>query len=160
MTAELSENRRRLEQSASELQMINAALDERRRYIETVMQSLSAGVISLDEDRNVTMINEAARRVLRVERDSAPGGPLESLLPESHREELRRMTVRAAPQRPVSQEVHFTFADQTKTAKTPMTARAAKTAKPARPDKLDAGVTVTALDDPRGRSRGAVIVIE
>jgi len=60
MTAELSENRRRLERSASELQMINAALEERRRYIETVMQSLSAGVVSFDENRNVTMINEAA----------------------------------------------------------------------------------------------------
>src|SRR5262249_34684704 len=61
MTAELAENRRRLEQSASDLQMSNTALEERRRYIETVMQSLSAGVVSLDENRNVTMINEAAR---------------------------------------------------------------------------------------------------
>ncbi|HEX5080851.1 MAG TPA: ATP-binding protein, partial [Blastocatellia bacterium] len=139
MTAELLENRSRLEQSASELQMINAALEERRRYIETVMQSLSAGVVSLDENRNVTMINEAARRLLRVERDSAPGVALESLLPEAHREELRKMIVRAAPLRQVTQEVHFTFADRT---------------------KVDAGVTVTALDDPRGRSRGAVIVIE
>jgi PAS domain S-box-containing protein len=139
MTAELSENRRRLELSASELQLINAALEERRRYIETVMQSLSAGVVSLDENRNVTMINEAARRLLRVGRDQPPGVALESLLPEGHREELRRMILRAYPPRPVTSEVHFTFADQT---------------------KLDAGVTVTALDDPRGQSRGAVIVIE
>jgi PAS domain S-box-containing protein len=139
MTAELSENRRRLEKSASELQAINAALDERRSYIETVMQSLSAGVISLDENRSVTMINEAARRLLRVERDGAAGVALESLLPEAHREELRKMILRASPLRPVTHEVHFTFADQS---------------------KLDAGVTVTALDDPRGLSRGAVIVIE
>ncbi|HEY8462232.1 MAG TPA: ATP-binding protein [Blastocatellia bacterium] len=139
MTAELSENRRRLEQSASELQAINAALDERRRYIETVMQSLSAGVISLDENRDVTMINEAARRLLRIGRRDATGVALESLLPEAHREELRRMIMRAAPLRPVTQEVHFAFADRT---------------------TLDAGVTVTALDDPRGQSRGAVIVIE
>ncbi|HKE05237.1 MAG TPA: HAMP domain-containing protein, partial [Blastocatellia bacterium] len=67
MTAELAENRRRLELSASELQLSNAALEERRRYIETVMQSLSAGVVSLDENRKVTMINEAARRMLWVE---------------------------------------------------------------------------------------------
>jgi PAS domain S-box-containing protein len=139
MTAELSENRRRLEQSASELQLINAALEERRRYIETVMQSLSAGVVSLDENRSVTMINEAARRLLRVGRDRAVGVAMESLLPETYREELRRMILRAAPPRPVTSEVHFTFADQA---------------------KLDAGVTVTALDDPRGQSRGAVIVIE
>ncbi|HEU0186111.1 MAG TPA: ATP-binding protein [Blastocatellia bacterium] len=139
MTAELSENRRRLEQSASELQMINSALEERRRYIETVMQSLSAGVVSLDENRGVTMINEAARRLLRVEPDKTAGTALESLLPETHREEFRRMILRAAPRRPVTQEIHFTFADQS---------------------KVDAGVTVTALDNPRGGSRGAVIVIE
>ncbi|MCI0388237.1 MAG: ATP-binding protein [Acidobacteria bacterium] len=138
MTAELAENRRRLEQSAAEQQLSNAALEERRRYIETVMQSLSAGVVSLDEYRNVTMINEAARQMLRIEQETA-GATLESLLPEDHREELRRMIIRAAPLRPVTHEVHFTFTNQA---------------------KLDAGVTVTALDDPRGQSRGAVIVIE
>jgi PAS domain S-box-containing protein len=139
MTAELAENRRRLEQSADELQLSNAALEERRRYIETVMQSLSAGVVSLDDNRSVTMINEAARRMLRIEQEQAVGVTLESLLPEEHREELGRMIQRAAPLRLVTHEVHFTFADQA---------------------KLDAGVTVTALDDPSGRSRGAVIVIE
>ncbi|MGH9935531.1 MAG: sensor histidine kinase, partial [Blastocatellia bacterium] len=139
MTAELAENRRRLEQSASDLQMSNAALEERRRYIETVMQSLSAGVVSLDENRNVTMINEAARLLLRIEQEQTTGVMLESLLPEEHREELRRMIMRATPLRLVTHEVHFTLANQA---------------------KLDASVTVTALDDPRGRSRGAVIVIE
>jgi two-component system, NtrC family, nitrogen regulation sensor histidine kinase NtrY len=139
MTAEVAENRRRLEQSASELQLSNSALEERRRYIETVMQSLSAGVVSLDENRNVTMINEAARRMLRIDREQVAGVTLESLLPEESRKEVRRMVLRPAPLRTVAHEVHFTFADQS---------------------KLDAGVTVTALDDPRGGSRGAVIVIE
>lgn len=139
MTAELGENRRRLERSATDLQTINAALDERRRYIETVMQSLSAGVVSLDENRNVTMINEAARQLLKVEREQATNVRLEALLPEEYREELRKMILRAARLRSVTREVHFTLANQT---------------------KLDAAITVTALDDPRGQSRGAVIVIE
>jgi PAS domain S-box-containing protein len=139
MTAELAENRRRLEQSASDLQTSNAALEERRRYIETVMQSLSAGVVSLDEARKVTMINEAARRLLRIDRDPAPGVTLESLLPDEQREELRRIIQRAAPLRSSAHEVHLTLANQA---------------------KLDAAITVTALDDPRGQSRGVVIVIE
>jgi PAS domain S-box-containing protein len=139
MTAELAENRRRLERSASDLQMNNAALEERRRYIETVMQSLSAGVVSLDEARNVTMINGAARRLLRIDGEQAAGAALESLLPEEQRDELRKIIQRAAPSRPITHEVHFTMSNQT---------------------KLDAAITVTALDDPRGRSRGAVIVIE
>jgi PAS domain S-box-containing protein len=139
MTAELAENRSRLEQSAADLQMSNAALEERRRYIETVMQSLSAGVISLDENNHVTMINEAARQLLRIEPEQAAGVTLEALLPEEQREELRKMILRAARSPSVTREVHFTLANQT---------------------KLDAAVTITALHDPRGRSRGAVIVIE
>src|SRR5262249_22525154 len=54
-------------------------------------------------------------------------------------EELRRMIQRAGPLRSSAHEVHFTLANQA---------------------KLDAAITVTALDDPRGQSRGAVIVIE
>ncbi|MDQ3010828.1 MAG: ATP-binding protein [Acidobacteriota bacterium] len=139
MTAELSENRQRLELSTAELQRSNAALDERRGYIEAILQGLSAGVISLDENGDVTTINEAARELLRIEQPAATGVALESLLPEEQREELRRMVRRAARQRSVTREVHFTLANQT---------------------QLDAAVTVTALQDPRGQSRGAVIVIE
>jgi two-component system nitrogen regulation sensor histidine kinase NtrY len=138
MTAEISENRQRLEHSASELQSINAALDERRHYIETVLQSLSAGVISLDEKGDVTMINEAARQMLRIE-EAAIGVSLESLIPEEQREELRRMIQRAARTRSVTSDLHFTLAKQS---------------------KLDAAVTVTALEDRPGQSHGAVIVIE
>jgi two-component system, NtrC family, nitrogen regulation sensor histidine kinase NtrY len=139
MTAELAENRRRLEQSTLELQQINAVLDERRRYIETVLQSLSSGVISLDENANVTTINEAALKLLRMEERPLAGVPLETMVPVEQREELRKMILRAAPMRSLTREVHFTLANHT---------------------KLDAAVTVTALQDPRGQSRGAVIVIE
>jgi PAS domain S-box-containing protein len=139
MTAELAENRSRLEQSAAELQQINLQLDERRRYIETVLQSLSAGVISLDEQGRVTTINAAAMRLLRLEQTAATGQELEELLPEEQREELRRLIRRAARLRSITREVHFTLANQV---------------------KLDAAVTVTALHDPRGKARGTVIVIE
>lgn len=125
MTAELGDNRQRL--------------DERRGYIEAILQSLSAGVISLDENGNVTTINEAARELLRIEPAPLTGVSLEGLLPEEQREELWRMIRRAARLRSITREVHFTLANQA---------------------QLDAAVTVTALQDPRGQSRGAVIVIE
>jgi two-component system, NtrC family, nitrogen regulation sensor histidine kinase NtrY len=139
MTAELAENRRRLEQSADDLQQSNASLDERRRYIEAVLQSLSAGVISLDENANVTTINEAAMKLLRIDSGQISGVAFEGLLSEEHREELRKMILRAARLRSVTREVHFTLAEDI---------------------KLVAAVTVTALQNPSGQSRGAVIVIE
>jgi PAS domain S-box-containing protein len=125
MTGELREHRNRLE--------------ERRRYIETILQSLSAGVISLDEKNDVTTINPAARQLLRLSDEVPAGSALESLLPEEQRAELGRMIRTAARIGSVTREVHFTLANQT---------------------PLDAAVTVSALHDPQGERRGAVIVLE
>ncbi|HEY0006284.1 MAG TPA: ATP-binding protein [Pyrinomonadaceae bacterium] len=66
MTAQLGENRRRIEAGATELREKNLALEERRNYIETVLESLSTGVISFDEDNRVTTINAAAAQMLRL----------------------------------------------------------------------------------------------
>ena len=66
MTAQLGENRKRIEAGAEELREKNLALEERRNYIETVLESLSTGVISLDETDRVTTINAAAVTMLRL----------------------------------------------------------------------------------------------
>ena len=49
MTAQLEENRSRIDASSAELVEKNRALEERRKYIETVLEALSTGVVSLDE---------------------------------------------------------------------------------------------------------------
>jgi len=64
MTAQLEENRTRIEAGASELRDKNLALNERRNYIETVLQSLSTGVVSVDETDHVTTLNASASRML------------------------------------------------------------------------------------------------
>ena len=66
MIAELGENRRRLEESARELRAMNLALEERRRYIETVLESLSTGVLSFEESGRITTVNRAAREILGI----------------------------------------------------------------------------------------------
>jgi nitrogen fixation/metabolism regulation signal transduction histidine kinase len=65
MTAELEENRARIETGAQELNAKNLALEERRAYIETVLATVSTGVVSLDEHDRVTTINLAARLMLQ-----------------------------------------------------------------------------------------------
>lgn len=72
MTAQLAESRRSIERNAAELSDKNLALEERRNYIETVLQTVSTGVVSLDESNRVTTINAAARSMLRLERAPAP----------------------------------------------------------------------------------------
>jgi PAS domain S-box-containing protein len=64
MTTQLEENRSRIEAGAAELRDTNLALRERRNYIETVLQSLTTGVVSLDENDCVTTLNAAASRML------------------------------------------------------------------------------------------------
>jgi PAS domain S-box-containing protein len=66
MTAQLAENRKRIEAGAAELREKNLALEERRNYIETVLESLSTGVISFDEHDRMTTINAAAAQMLRL----------------------------------------------------------------------------------------------
>ncbi|HEY6803167.1 MAG TPA: ATP-binding protein [Pyrinomonadaceae bacterium] len=63
MTAQLHENRARIEAAANELREKNLALQERRNYIEIVLQSLSTGVVSVDEADRVTTLNASASRM-------------------------------------------------------------------------------------------------
>ncbi|HEX8459034.1 MAG TPA: ATP-binding protein [Pyrinomonadaceae bacterium] len=95
MTAQLEENRRRIEAGASELRDKNLALDERRNYIETVLESLSTGVISLDEENRVTTINAAAVSMLRLGGTPAAGAPFREMLSVEDHLVLERVLVRA-----------------------------------------------------------------
>ncbi|MBV9923759.1 MAG: HAMP domain-containing protein [Acidobacteria bacterium] len=95
MTAQLSENRARLEANAAELGEKNLALEERRHYIETVLQTVSTGVISLDEQNRVTTINAAALAMLRLEQPPAPAAPLAEVVSADDLDVLERVLWRA-----------------------------------------------------------------
>ncbi|MET0625038.1 MAG: ATP-binding protein [Pyrinomonadaceae bacterium] len=95
MTAQLAENRGRLEANASELREKNLALEERRHYIETVLQTVSTGVISLDEENRVTTINAAALSMLRLEQPPAPSTPLADVVSAGDLDVLERILWRA-----------------------------------------------------------------
>jgi nitrogen fixation/metabolism regulation signal transduction histidine kinase len=95
MTAQLAENRARLEANAAELREKNLALEERRHYIETVLQTVSTGVISLDEGNRVTTINAAALAMLRLEHVPAPATPLSEVLSPGDFDVLERVLFRA-----------------------------------------------------------------
>jgi two-component system nitrogen regulation sensor histidine kinase NtrY len=83
MTDQLEENRRRIEAGAEELREKHQALNERRNYIETVLQSLSTGVVSIDESDRITTLNNAASRMLglpdKTEGDSKLRGCINEL---------------------------------------------------------------------------------
>jgi PAS domain S-box-containing protein len=82
MTAQLKESRQQVESAAEQLRQTNQTLDERRRYIETVLESLSTGIISVDSENRITTINQAAIRILHLkEAPSDQRTIVESLAP-------------------------------------------------------------------------------
>jgi nitrogen fixation/metabolism regulation signal transduction histidine kinase len=67
MAGELETSRRQIEASSRDLSSANAELDQRRRQMETILESIPTGVLSLDGDRCVTHANHALMRMFHPE---------------------------------------------------------------------------------------------
>src|SRR5580692_10016563 len=68
MAEQLESSRHQIEASSRDVSAANAALEGRRRYIETVLESIPTGVISIDAARRVTLANAAFSRMFYLER--------------------------------------------------------------------------------------------
>ncbi len=69
MAAELGSSQERLEQSRQALSAKNVEIETRRRYIETVLERVATGVISVDATGRISTINGAAMRLLGLDTD-------------------------------------------------------------------------------------------
>ncbi len=78
----------KLEENAAELK-------ERRKYTETVLQSLSTGVISFDRSNHVTTINKAATQMFRLEDANFISFELGKLVSSENQTILERLISRA-----------------------------------------------------------------
>src|SRR4051794_9724073 len=79
MAGELATSQRRLERSRVDMERKNAELEERRRYIETVLERIATGVVSIGPDGRVGTVNAAAVRLLEVG-SAIVGVPIEQVL--------------------------------------------------------------------------------
>ena len=82
-------------QMSAKLEENSAELEERRRYIETMLQSRSTGVISFDAENRVTTINKAAIQILKLENADFAGFDLKQLVNDENRIVLERLLNRA-----------------------------------------------------------------
>lgn len=71
MAEELQSNREQIETSSRELSAANAELEQRRRQMETILESIPTGVLSLDASLRITHVNRALLRMLRPEEEHA-----------------------------------------------------------------------------------------
>jgi two-component system nitrogen regulation sensor histidine kinase NtrY len=65
---------------SSKLESNSHELERRRRYIETVLETLPTGVISFDADNRVSTINRSAVEILRFEADTGRGAKLDEII--------------------------------------------------------------------------------
>ena len=68
MAGELGSSRRKVERSTHELQQKHVEVENRRRYIETILERITTGIVSVDAAGKVTTINSAASRLLTLDR--------------------------------------------------------------------------------------------
>ncbi|TDB36493.1 MAG: HAMP domain-containing protein [Deltaproteobacteria bacterium] len=85
MTSDLLASKRQLEEANSALRQGNLDAETRRRYMEIVLQSVAAGVISLDEHGRITTINRFAEELLRIDRGDFEGKEYQAVLRPEHR---------------------------------------------------------------------------
>ena len=91
-------------QMSAKLEENSREISERRKYIETVLQSLSTGVISFDGKNRVTTINQAAIEMLKLETADFAGFELKQIVSEENRIILERLLNRAKRIRQASEQ--------------------------------------------------------
>ena len=111
MANELKSSRSQLEASSRELTAANAELEQRRRHIETILESIPTGVLSLDGSLRVTHVNQALLRMLHPGPDAMKsvltGARLEDLFAAEVREELELQLRRADRMGPTTSQMEF-----------------------------------------------------
>ena len=74
MASEVGKSRRRLERSTVDLERKHLEVEGRRRYIETILERIATGVVSIDASGRISTLNSAAMRLLGLG-PSAVGQP-------------------------------------------------------------------------------------
>ncbi len=140
MAAELESNRR-------QLQDVNARLEERRLHMETILESIPSGVLSLDDAGQVTRVNAALIRMFQPKGVAQPGPQtglrLADLFPAESApdvaEDLRRLTRKADRMGTTTSQMEIPSGDRS----------------------LEVGVTAASMTGSQQRRRlGYVIVFE
>ncbi|MCZ6832319.1 MAG: ATP-binding protein [Acidobacteria bacterium] len=90
MTSDLRTAKEGEQRSLEALTAGNRELAERRRYMETLLENISPGVVSMDGEGRVTIINRSACRILDIRaQDNVIGLKVDEVLARPEHRELR-----------------------------------------------------------------------
>jgi two-component system nitrogen regulation sensor histidine kinase NtrY len=140
MTDDLGESKKRLEEAYLDLSDKHTELEDRRRYIETVLEAITTGVVSFDPLGRLTTINRAAARMFGVVEAVAVGKLLEEVFVGPAFREVVSLVQRAprAKDGAIEQELQLRHGGAT----------------------LSLLASATALRGPDGEYAGAVVVFD
>ena len=137
MTSDLEENEKRIELAQQTLRQTSAEHADRRRYIETILQTIATGVISLDSNYHIRTMNRAAVQILQAG-EFAGDAPLEEVVPAPAGESVRALLDKSAVLGTVVRNIELAFPGRS----------------------LQIAATVTPLVDTSGQRTGFVIVLD
>jgi len=145
MAADLETSRASIEASRADLADVNIQLEQRSRHIETILESIPTGVLSLDASRHVVHMNGAVQRLLHLQPSPAGSAQmLSELFPEDVTDDLEHLLRKADRMGTTTSQMEI------------ITQRVS----------LNVAVTVASLDppthsqDPAGLPMGYVVVLE
>ena len=108
MAADLETSRQMAESAQAQLSAANLAVEERRRELETIVETIPSGVVTLDADRAVLQSNRAFAALMGLnENDSLAGKSIAALLPDECAEELAEVIRRGNRMGAASTEMEF-----------------------------------------------------
>ena len=84
MTADLKEGQTELERINEELRKSYEEINQRRRYMETILANIGAGVISVDVVGRISIINTSAKEMLNIKTEKVLGRPYREVLRPEH----------------------------------------------------------------------------
>ncbi len=91
MTEDLKAGKTKIEEANIDLRLTNTELEQRRRYIEIVLDNVTAGIISIDRLGKITSINRVAAEILGTNEAHALSNNYRDVLREEDRVVFRDM---------------------------------------------------------------------
>ncbi len=91
MTEDLRNNQLALKKTNEEVSRSNLELEQRRRYMETVLKNVTAGVISVDKGGVLTTVNKSAERLLSISTQKVAGRNFREVLQPAHLDIVKGM---------------------------------------------------------------------
>jgi two-component system nitrogen regulation sensor histidine kinase NtrY len=99
MTGDLRASKAALEEANEELKTNNQEIEARRSYMETVLENVAAGVISLDKHGRVSTMNRSAQLMLGVDAQATHGRAYRHVFSAAHLDSIRGLIKRMASSR-------------------------------------------------------------